>query len=96
MIFVSWIEILKTGICVIERWHEKSRGLGIMTMSVQILAALATWIPDSDVYSDDECPVTERCPVSSAPASKSAFTIEGVTVMAYNRADAVALAMGLY
>lgn len=61
------------------------------------MPTLYTWIADSDVYSDSEdCPVTERCPASDAPRSKEAFTVDGVTVMAWNRADAVATVYSLY
>lgn len=62
-----------------------------MSMSTQIM-----WIPECDVYEDTECPPTSRCPVSSVPSGKSTFTVDGITVQAWNRADAVATVYRLF
>lgn len=49
------------------------------------------FLDDSDL-----CPETERSPVSGAPPSRQPHTVDGVTVMAWNRADAVATVYRLF
>jgi len=56
-------------------------------------------LPDSDVQDDDSGPVTERSPISYVQSSRpqlAPYTVEGVTVLAYSRHDAVAKVNGLY
>ena len=64
-----------------------------------ILSALDSWIPDSDVYLDEECPVTEpgcpgtlRSPISWVQSSRpqlDTHTVDGVTVLAHSYREAV-------
>lgn len=72
------------------------------TSQIAIAASIASvlsaeWLSDSDISED--CPETERSPISyvqSARPQLEAFTVDGVTVLAYSRHDAVAKANGLY
>lgn len=55
----------------------------------------STWTLDAT--EEEECPATERSPVSSTPPSKDSYTINGVwTVQAYSHAHAVNLVTRLY
>lgn len=66
---------------------------------MKIPSWVGTPIPSNveiELSSDDLCPETERSPISSVPPRRTPHTVDDVTVMAYNHADAVATIYKLF